>query len=96
MSADNIEEPMEELCLRFMGSDTENQAILFEEINKELEAFLTKESDDKEATDGVQDLLSIISDSFQEEFDELISSDCNKKRFVRALLKIFALLLNKG
>ena len=93
MSADNIKEPMEELCLRFMGSDTENQAILFEEINKEIEAFL---SNDKEATDGILDLLSIISDSFKEEFDELISSDRNKKRFVRALLKIFALLLNKG
>ena len=74
MSVDNIEEPMEELCLRFMGSDTENQAILFEEINKELEAFLTKESDDKEVTDGVQDLLSIISDSFQTPFRKNLMS----------------------
>ena len=41
MSADNIEEPTEELFLRFVGSDTENQAILFEEKNKELDAFLT-------------------------------------------------------
>ena len=67
---------------------------MFEEINKELEAFLTKESNDKDATDSALDLLSKIFDSFQEEFDELISSDSDKKRFVRAMLKIFALLLN--
>ena len=77
-----------------MRSNTENQAILFEEINKELEAFLTKESNDKDVTDSALDLLSKISDSVQEEFDELISSDSDKKRFVRAMLKIFALLLN--
>ena len=81
---------MEQLFLSFVGLDTKNQAILFEEMNKELEAFLTKE-----LTDGVLDLLSIISDSFQEEFDRLISGDSNTKRFFRALSKKFALLLNR-
>ena len=94
MSADNLEESTEQLFLRFVRPNTENQAILFEEINKELEAFLTKESNDKDATDSALDLLSKISDSVQEEFDELISSHSDKKRFVRAMLKIFALLLN--
>ena len=86
---------MEQLFLSFVGLDTKNQAILFEEINKELEAFLTKEFNEKDVTDGVLDLLSIISDSFQEEFDRLISSDSNTKRFFKALSKKFALLLNR-
>lgn len=32
-------------------------------------------------------------DSVQEEFDKLLSGDSNKKRFLQALSKIFALLL---
>ena len=35
-----------------------------------------------------------ISDSVEEEFDELISDDSDKKRFLRALSIIYALLLN--
>ena len=77
-----------------MGSNTKNQTILFEEINRELEAFLTKESNDKVVTDGVLDLLSTISDSVQEEFEELIDGESDTIRFVRTLSKIFALLLN--
>ena len=95
ISANNTEEPMEQLFLSFLGSDTKNQSILFEEINKELQAFFTKEFNKKDVTDGVLDLLSIISDSFQEEFDRLISGDSNTKRFFRALSKKFALLLNR-
>ena len=94
MLADNLEESTEQLFLSFVGSNTENQAMLFEEINKELEPFLTKEINNKDATDNVLDLLSTISDSVQEEFDQLVSGDSDKKRFVRALSKIFALLLN--
>ena len=44
--------------------------------------------------DGILDFLMTLSDSLQEEFDELISSDSDKKRFLRALSRIFALLLN--
>lgn len=56
--------------------------------------MLTKENEDKDTTDGVLDLLSSISDSAQEEFEELIGPDGNKKRFLSGLSKIFALLLN--
>ena len=94
MSANNTERSMEELFLKFVGSNIENQVILFEEINRELEAFLTKESNDKDATDSVLYLLLAISDSVLEELEELIGGDRCRKRFVRALLKIFALLLN--
>ena len=94
MSADNSEGSTEEFFLRFVGSNSENQAILFEEINRELEAFLTKESNDKDATHGFLNLLSTISDSVQEEFEELVGCNSDRKRFVRALSKIFTLLLN--
>lgn len=69
MSADNPERSTENLFFRFIGSDAENQAILFEEIKKELGAFLAKESDDKDVADGIFEFLSTISESFQEELD---------------------------
>ena len=63
MSADNPERSTENLLFRFIGSDAENQVILFEEIKKELGAFLRKESD------GIFEFLSTISESFQEELE---------------------------
>ena len=59
-----------------------------------LEAFLSKENNDTNLTDGIFDFLSQISDSAQKEFDKRLSGDSNKKRFVRALSRIFGLLLN--
>ena len=67
---------------------------LLEEINKEIESFLCKESNDNDATDGVFDFWRDLSDSVQAEFNELLAGDNDKKRFVRALSRIFALLLN--
>ena len=71
-----------------------NNVLIFEEITRELEAYLARETDDKDSTDSIFDLLSSISDSVQEEFDELIDGDSDKKGFLRALWRIFALLLN--
>ena len=76
-----------------MGIETNNVQIL-EEINRELEAYLARECNDQDLKDGVFDLLSSISDSVQEEFDELISGDSNKKHFLQALSRISALFLN--
>ena len=75
------------------GIETDNMQIL-EEINRVLKAYLARESNDQDLTDGVFDLLSSISNSVQEEFDELIKSDRDKKCFLWALSRIFALLLN--
>ena len=75
-------------------STKKQQAQLFEEINKELEAFLSKENNNTGSADGIFDFLSQISDSVQEEFDKVLSGDSEKKRFVKALPKILALLLN--
>ena len=62
-----------------------NNVLIFEEITRELEAYLARETDDKDSTDNIFDLLSSISDSVQEEFDELIDGDSDKKGFLRAL-----------
>ena len=94
MSANGRGEYDEELLVNYYRSDTKDQVRLFEEINKELEAFLTKETNDNEATDGIFHFLSTISDSVQEEFDKVVSGDSHKKRFLKALSRIFALLLN--
>ena len=75
------------------GAET-NNALIFEEITRELEAYLATESGDQDSTDGIFDLLSSISDSVQEEFLELISGDSNKKHFLQALSRMFALLIN--
>ena len=45
MSADNPKRSTENLFFEF--TDTENQVILFEEISRELEAFLARESTTK-------------------------------------------------
>ena len=45
-------------------------------------------------TDRVFDLLENLTNRLQKNFDKLIEEDNDKKRFVKALTSIFALLLN--
>ena len=71
-----------------------NSALIFEEITRDQDAYLSRESNDEDSTGSIFDLLSSISDSVQGEFDELISSDSDKKCFLWALSRIFALLPN--
>ena len=75
MSSDRTQEKIDDLLETFTKANKESQGRLFEEINKELEAFLSKENNDIDTTYGVFDFLSQISDSVQEEFDELLSGD---------------------
>ena len=94
MSVDRTQEKIDDLFETFTWSDKESQAPLLEEINKEIEAFLAEKNNSSDSTDGVFDFLSLLSDSVQEKFDDPLSSDNDKKRFVKALSRIFALLLN--
>ena len=71
-----------------------NSTLIFEEITREVEAYLSRESNNEDSTEGIFDPLLSIFDSVQEEFDNLISSESDKKRFLRTLSRIFALLLN--
>ena len=94
MSVDRTQEKIDDLFETFTWSDKESQAPLLEEINKEIEAFLAEKNNSSDSTDGVFDFLSLLSDSVQEKFDDPLSSDNDKKRFLKALSRIFALLLN--
>ena len=94
ISSGTSQEKLEELFFTFTQADKESQAQLFEEIKKELEVFLSKKNNDTDSTDSIFDFLSQISNSIQEEFDELLSGESVKKRFIKAMSKIFALLLN--
>ena len=67
--------------------------LIFEEIHKEIREYLTEEID-TDSTDGVFDLLENLTNRLQEDSDELIGEDTDKKRFVKALKQILALLLN--
>ena len=94
MSVDRTQEKIDDLLEIFTLSDKESQALLFDKINKEIEAFLAERNSSIDLTDGVFDFLSRLSDSLREELHELLSGDSDKGRFVRALSRIFALLLN--
>ena len=94
MSSDKSYEKIDKILFRFVQGNRESQTRLFVEINKELKAFLSKENNDTDSIDGIFHFLSQISDFVQEEFDERLSEDSDKTRFVKAVTKIFALLLN--
>ena len=66
---------------------------IFEDIHKELREYLTEEID-TDLTDSAFDFLENLTNRLQEDFDELIGEDNDKKRFIKALTRIFALLLN--
>ena len=75
------------------SSEADNK-LIFEEITRELEEYLFRESDNADSTDSVLEALITISEQVQEEFDELLGEDTNQKRFLKSLSKIFASLLN--
>ena len=81
----------------FVVKETEsiiNNTLLFEAITTELEEYLLRNGDNADLTKGVLEVLTSLSKQVQEEFDELLGEDTNKKRFLKSLSKIFALLLN--
>ena len=97
MSLENLMATSEEDLFKFKqkgaGLDTDN-TLIFEEITRELEAYLARERNDADSTDGVFDFLTSLSNQVQDEFEELLDGDTDKKCFLRALSKIFTLLLN--
>ena len=68
--------------------------LIFEEINREIEKYRLEKSEDSDSADRVFDFLEGLSNRIQDKFYELIGEDTNKKRFIKALTRIFTLLLN--
>ena len=65
------------------GSEADN-TLIFEEITREIEEYLMREHDDTDLTGGVLEALTTISVQVQEEFDELLGEDTNKKQFLKS------------
>ena len=62
MSVENLMEISQDLfSLELLGASFEtDNTLIFEEITRELEAYLSKESDDADSTDGVFDFLTSL------------------------------------
>ena len=67
--------------------------LIFKEIHKEIGEYGTGQID-TDSIDGVFDFLDNLTNRLQEDFDKLIGEDNGKKRFLKALIRIFAMLLN--
>ena len=68
--------------------------LIFEEINKELEEYLLEKSIVTDSIDGVFDFLEWLNDRKQKDFQELLEGEADKKRFIKALTRIFVPFLN--
>ena len=68
--------------------------LIFEEINKELEEYLLEKSIVTDSIDGVFDFLEWLNDRKQKDFKELLEGEADKKRFIKALTRIFVQFLN--
>lgn len=77
MSSDTTREKTDKWFEAFTNADKKSQALLFAEINKDVEAFLSKANNNTDWKGEIFDFLSQISDSVQEQFDKHWSSDNN-------------------
>ena len=68
--------------------------LIFEEINKELEEYLLEKSIVTDSIDGVFDFLEWLNGRKQKDFKELLEGEADKKRFIKALTRIFVPFLN--
>ena len=65
-----------------------------EQTTAEIAAYIRQENNDNDYTDRAFDLLSNLAESVQEDFEVLTGINSDKEKFIGALPKIFALLLN--
>ena len=69
-------------------NDQVEATLIFKEINKELEEYILEKSNDADSTGSVFDFLELLSANVQEEFDELLEGDSDKKWFIKALTRV--------
>ena len=69
-------------------------SFFFQEMEKELKEFLLEQQVEGDSKDGAFEFVSNLTNRIQEEFDEIIGQDTDKKSFIKLLMRIFALLLN--
>ena len=85
-------------CLFDMELDTESKVLdtpfIFDNITNELEENLLKEQGESDAEDGLFSIVESVTNKLQEDYDELIGNNTDKKRFIKSLNRVFALFLN--
>ena len=89
---------MANTCLFDMELDAQpkigNTSFVFDNIITEFDEYLLEEQVESDAEDGLFSIEESVTNRLQESFDELIGDDTNKKRFIKSLTRIFALLTN--
>ena len=67
---------------------------LFEEISTAVSNFVQCKNGGSDSSDGIFDTLSETAESVIDDFEDIIRISNDKKFFIRALTKVFTLLLN--
>ena len=93
MTVQKTQETLDYIQKSFGNLEKIDQAKIFEEITAAIAAHVRSENNDDDVTDENFYTLGEIAESVQEDFEELVGISNNKKTFIRALTKIFALLL---
>ena len=70
-----------------------NDPLYFWNITEELEEFMLDEGE-ADAEHGFFNIVDGLTNKLQEDYEELIGEDSDKKHFIRSLTRYFALLLN--
>ena len=88
------QQTIDDLYEKSKNADHEAQVALLAKITNEIKQLIREENGKSDTTESAFDVLSEVAESLQEEFEELIEADSNKKIFMKVLSKIFELLLN--
>lgn len=70
-----------------------NAPYIIDTITEQLEGFILEEVE-AVAEDGLFNIVEEISIRLQENYEELIGEDTDKRHFIKSLTRVFALLLN--
>lgn len=75
-------------------SDILDTSYIFDNVTFELEEYMLEEQIESDSEDGLFSLTEAVTNRLQDDSDEMIGDGTNKKRFIKSLTRIFALLLN--
>ena len=81
------QQTINDVCGEFKNADHEAQARLLAKITDEIEQFKRGENNNSGATDGAFEVLGAIAESIQEDFEELIDADSDKKKVYKGFVK---------
>lgn len=79
--------------VRFFNPEVELKVI--EELVKNYKVHFKSKSQDLDSTDGILDTVSKLPESVQEEFENLIGADSDKKNLIRSISKVISILLSE-